>query len=181
MNSTHKLLTIAGAPILAILILACGEFDQGMKNVLREYQNYSETIDPTNFDHTMEGEFMLTKAVALAPINDIEYVSHTYEYPDVAGRLVLGEDSFYLYAPLPLGQLIHLEGYFEVVGEELAMKVPYGFSPYINSNGTNLNTGNKYSFVGLDYEWCENTLKLKDFNLWDGSGIFWYLDWQRVQ
>ena len=87
----------------------------------------------------------------------------------------MGEDSFYLYAPLLLATL-HVAGSFEVLPEEIG---PYHDWYSIRLNDKDLNKGDKSGGISyVDYEWCENTLKLKDV-IQRGIGIYWDLYWER--
>lgn len=154
--------------ILLISLIACSETD---------------STDP--IDQTMKGEFRLVKAVGLVPmdvggpdIDDphiIEYIQHIYEYPEFAGRLVLGEESFDLYVSVPLATL-HFVGTFEVLPEKIS---PYGHPYRIELNFTERNRDRGGGITRIDYQWCGNTLKLKNV-IQRYLGIYWDLYWERL-
>ena len=141
----------------------------------------SDPCDPVN--HTMKGQFMLVKAVGYQPtdvggpnIDDpfiIEWVPHTYEHPDITGRLILGEHTLHLDVTTPL-QRLHVAGSLVVLP---ATKWPYDDPDRIMSCWTNLETNRGKSCPEYPYTWIENTLKLE---FWIDQSIDWELFWVRT-
>ena len=140
--------------------------------------------EPDPIDQSMKGEFRLVKAVGLEPMDVggpnlddpiiIRYTPHTYEYPEYTGSLILGDEDFELYIELPIATL-HFVGSFEVVPAQI---IPYThpYSIEVQYKEPNRDRG---GFMPIDYEWCRNTLKLKNV-VQSGVGLYWDLYWERI-
>ena len=167
MNNKLSLAFILTPLLLAIWLAGCGE---------------SDTDDPV--DQSMKGEFMLAKAVGLeqtqtrGPNPDdptiTKYIPHTYEYPELTGRFILGETSFYLYVSLPLKPL-HLTGSYEVL--------PKRIGPYENLSNIDLHAIDDVkgwdATTRVQYEWCGDTLIFKDFFV-TAEIMYWNFHWKRI-
>ena len=170
--------------LLLLALLACSE---------------SGPVIPTG--QVLPGRFVLTKAVGHElmdvggpDLDDpiiIRRVPHTYHYSDGAGRLELGEGTFYLDAPMPM-QPLKYRGYFKaIVVEEtdrtIRKSFPYRYYKEVKPGEFTPKLVLDIFFPSgylareygkFPYEWIGDTLKLDFWGPLDPMFI-WELYWIR--